>query len=84
VKDRIRRITAEYIKSSNSEIDDTQNLYTAGLKSLAAVRFMLALEREFDVEFPSSALTDGSLTTIDHIYALITLLEGDSLQYRTA
>ena len=37
-------------------LSDGDNLYDAGLKSLATLQFLLALEDEFGVEFPESML----------------------------
>lgn len=50
-----------------AQLSDDGDLYTAGLTSLATVGLMLALEDEFDVEFPDSMLsrkTFGSITSL--------------------
>ena len=51
-------------------VDSLQNhsdLYQAGLTSLATVGLMLALEDEFDFEFPDSALSRQTFSSIDSI-----------------
>ncbi len=49
------------------ELQDHSDLYHAGLTSLATVSLMLAIEEEFDIEFPDSMLgrkTFGSIEAI--------------------
>ena len=43
------------------------NLYDAGMTSHATVNVMLALEGEFDVEFPDELLSRGVFTSIASI-----------------
>ena len=48
-------------------LEETSDLYAAGLTSLATVGIMLALEDRFDIEFPESMLsrkTFGSVASI--------------------
>jgi len=54
-----------------SELADDQDLYEAGLKSMAAVHLMLALEDEFGIEFADSALHRGAFATVARIHSLI-------------
>lgn len=52
---------------SADELQDCSDLYHAGLTSLATVSLMLAIEEEFDIEFPDSMLgrkTFGSIEAI--------------------
>jgi acyl carrier protein len=51
-----------------------QNLRDAGLTSLDMVNLMLALEAEFDVEFPQSAMTPENFDTIAAIDALLAVM----------
>jgi acyl carrier protein len=44
-----------------------QDLYSAGLTSLATVGLMLALEERFEVDFPDSLLTRGTFRSIASI-----------------
>jgi acyl carrier protein len=51
----------------------TQNLREAGLTSLDMVNLMLAVEAEFDIEIPQSAMTPANFDTIAAIDSLVTL-----------
>ncbi len=48
-------------------LDDSQDLYAAGLTSFAAVQLMLALEDRFEIEFPENMLNRRSFASIDAI-----------------
>ena len=50
-----------------SDLQDDSDLYQAGLTSLATVGLMLALEDEFDVEFPDSVLSRKTFGSIEAI-----------------
>jgi len=56
--DQIRRILKEHGRLSKDimTLDESADLYQAGLTSHASVNVMLALEGEFDVEFPDHML----------------------------
>lgn len=56
------------------ELSDDSDLYHAGLTSLATVSLMLALEEEFDVEFPDSMLGRKTFGSIDAIVDAIDVL----------
>lgn len=45
------------LASDPQSLDDEADLYQAGMTSHASVNVMLALEGEFDVEFPDHMLT---------------------------
>jgi acyl carrier protein len=49
------------------QLADTADLYEAGLSSFASVQLMLALEDEFDVEFPENLLNRKSFSSIEAI-----------------
>jgi len=55
-------------------IDDGANLYAAGMTSHASVNVMLALEEEFDVEFPDTMLTRSAFESIDSIATSLSAL----------
>jgi len=63
-----------------SEISDGSDLYEAGLTSLATVGVMLALEEEFDIEFPDSMLSRKTFASIESLAAAVQRLiaKGDS------
>ncbi|PPD45803.1 MAG: acyl carrier protein [Methylocystis sp.] len=50
-----------------TQITPYANLYELGLTSFEAVRLLVAIEREFKVEFPSDALNRQSMTSIEAI-----------------
>lgn len=52
------------------------DLYRAGLKSLAVVRVMVALEREYGVEFRSDMLGRDTFSSIAAIERAISSLRG--------
>jgi acyl carrier protein len=62
----VRRLVAQYGQLSvNVEtISDSTELYAAGLKSFALIQLMLALEAEFDMEFPEHRLNRRSFSDI--------------------
>jgi len=59
-------------------IDSDADLYELGLTSHASVNVMLALEDEFDVEFPDEALKKSTFASIDNIEAVIARLTDSS------
>lgn len=65
----IKVILAKHGRLSNSveTLDEESDLYHAGLTSLATVGLMLALEDEFDIEFPDSMLSRRTFSSIGTI-----------------
>ncbi|MGZ8561991.1 MAG: acyl carrier protein [Candidatus Limnocylindria bacterium] len=53
------------------QLDDSADLYQAGMTSHASVGLMLALEDAFDVEFPDSMLTRGVFQSVASIAAAL-------------
>ena len=49
------------------ELSDSSDLYRAGMTSHASVVLMVALENEFDVEFPDGMLSREVFESIDSI-----------------
>ncbi len=66
---KVRGIISSHGRLSQSveNLKDDSDLYQAGLTSLATVGLMLALEDEFDVEFPDSALSRQTFSSIETI-----------------
>jgi acyl carrier protein len=59
------------------ELADGADLYAAGLSSFASVQLMLALEENFDIEFPDSLLNRKSFQSIDAIErSVASILDG--------
>jgi acyl carrier protein len=66
---KIREILAHHGRLSvdvNSLKDDS-NLHLVGLTSLATVGVMLALEDQFDIEFPESRLSRKTFESLESI-----------------
>jgi len=62
----IRTILREYghLPIEVDKIRDDDDLYQAGMTSHASVNVMLALEDEFDIEFPESMLAKGTFESV--------------------
>jgi len=58
MRDRIRSVLRQHAQLAQTieELSDEADLYRAGLTSHATVNVMLALEDEFEIEFPESLL----------------------------
>lgn len=56
-------------------ISDTSSLYDAGLSSYGTVNLMLALETEFDIQFPDMLLTRKTFETITSIASVVEALQ---------
>lgn len=68
-EDLIRDVLAQHGKLSAdaASINDTADLYAAGLTSHASVNVMLALEDAFDVEFSERMLRKSTFSSIASI-----------------
>jgi len=73
MKEIIRSLLAKHgnLPVAIDEVADGADLYDAGLSSFASVQVMLALEEEFDVEFPEHLLNRKSFSSIDAIAAAL-------------
>jgi len=69
MQDRIRAVLASQgrMPSDPQAIAADADLYELGLTSHASVNLMLALEDEFDIEFPDDALNKTTFATIASI-----------------
>ena len=69
VNDQIRTILGEHAKLSTdiASVGDGDDLYAAGMTSHASVTVMLALEDEWDIEFPQRMLKKGTFASVDAI-----------------
>jgi acyl carrier protein len=77
----IMELITEITGVTTDGIRSTDDLYNAGLKSLAAIRLIAALEDRFDIEFPETVLHRGAFSTIDRIRAtLVALLPSDTCE----
>ena len=73
MNERIREVVLQYgrLPGDSGRIADSDDLYRAGLTSHASVNLMLALEDEFDIEFPERMLKRQTFESIDSIRGAI-------------
>jgi acyl carrier protein len=78
MQDRIRRVLGEHGKMAvdAASVDSSADLYELGLTSHASVNVMLALEDEFDIEFPDSDLKKSTFATVDNLQSVVGSLVG--------
>ncbi len=76
----IRQLIAEHgrLPVDASTLSESQDLYTTGLTSFAAVQLMLALEDRFEVEFPETMLNRRSFASIAAIASCLRDLAPDA------
>jgi len=74
-KDRITAIASRMLlKRGVTTIPGSdENLRDAGLTSLDMVNLMLAIEAEFDIEMPQSAMTPDNFDTVAAMDALVSV-----------
>lgn len=74
--EKIRNVLEEHgrLPVSVSTLNNGDDLYQNGLSSHASVNVMLALEDEFDVEFPDSLLRKGTFQSVAAIRAALVSL----------
>jgi acyl carrier protein len=74
---KIRSILKEHGRLSKDadSLDPNADLYQAGMTSHASVNVMLALEGEFDVEFPDAMLKRNVFNSIASINAALSELQ---------
>jgi acyl carrier protein len=74
---KIRNILKEHGRLSKDAdaLDPNADLYQAGMTSHASVNVMLALEGEFDVEFPDAMLKRNVFNSIASISAALAELQ---------
>jgi acyl carrier protein len=78
VDETIRSILTEHgrLPVAVATIGNENDLFEAGMTSHATVNVMLALEDEFDVEFPESMLHKGTFESVAAIRAALVELTG--------
>ena len=69
MQDQIRDVLANHGRMAIDarEVDEQADLYELGLTSHASVDVMLALEEEFDIEFPEEVLKKSTFASIHNI-----------------
>jgi acyl carrier protein len=80
IDDRIRSVIGDYAKLSGDlgALADDDDLYAAGMTSHASVNLMLALENEFDVEFPDRMLRRSVFESVASIRAALLELTAEA------
>jgi acyl carrier protein len=77
VSETIRKILKDHgrldIDAASLKVDD--DLYDAGMTSHASVNVMLAIESEFDIEFPDQMLSRGVFESIQSISSAVSSLQ---------
>jgi acyl carrier protein len=75
---KIREILARHSRLDiNFEaLDSDADLYATGLTSLTTVNIMLAIEDEFDIEFPDSKLNRKTFQSIETLVDVVEELLG--------
>ena len=76
--DTIRDVLAEHgrLAVDVGSIDDTTDLFGAGMTSHASVNVMLALEDAFDIEFAEEMLKKSTFESIAAIRASVVEMQG--------
>ena len=66
INDRVREIVIQQgqLPVDAAQVSDNADLYALGLSSLRTVNIMLALEDEFDVEFPDESLSRRTFESV--------------------
>ena len=74
----IRNILAEHanLPVDVTKLSDKDDLYRAGMTSHASVNVMLAIEDEFDVEFPEAMLRKSTFESLAAIKVALGELTG--------
>ena len=77
LKQRIQRIVTETagLGADARNLGDSADLYQAGMTSYASVVLMIALENEFDLEFPDTMLSRNVFESVDSIADAIETLQ---------
>ncbi len=78
MENRIRQVLAAHgrLSTDAARLKSDDDLYAAGMTSLASVNVMLALEGEFNIEFPDQMLNRSVFSSIDAIAAALRKIDG--------
>lgn len=78
LRDTISKVLLEHghLINEPSSLDPRESLYDAGLSSHASVSVMLALEDEFDIEFPDALLNRSTFESIQSLEDALTQVLG--------
>jgi acyl carrier protein len=78
IAERVRRVLKEHgrLGRDAGQMSAEDDLYEAGMTSLASVNVMLALEGEFGIEFPDQMLNRSVFASVAAICAAVQELNG--------
>lgn len=73
MRDRVRTIVGSMnlVPVPIDGLSDEDNLFDAGMTSFGSVQLMLAIEEEFDIEFPNSLLTRKTFATLGGLISAV-------------
>ena len=73
MQERIRDVLATHGRMAIDprDVDGNADLYELGLTSHASVNVMLALEDEFDIEFPDEVLKKSTFASVSNIQQVV-------------
>lgn len=73
MRDRVRAIVGSMnlLPVPVDGLSDQDNLFDAGMTSFGSVQLMMAIEEEFDIEFPNSLLTRKTFATLDGLNSAV-------------
>ena len=81
MENRIRDILGKFgrLPVAIEQVKSNDDLYDAGLSSLATVNVMLAIEDAFDLEFPDQLLTRRSFQSIASLTGVVMGLKSSAV-----
>ncbi|KAA0073007.1 acyl carrier protein [Tardiphaga sp. P9-11] len=73
MRDRVRAIVGSMnlLPVPVDSLSDQDSLFDAGMTSFGSVQLMMAIEEEFDIEFPNSLLTRKTFATLDGLNSAV-------------
>jgi acyl carrier protein len=74
----IRTLVARHSVAGSAAVSDNADLYDAGLTSMASVNLMLALEEQFEIEFPEDMLQRKTFSSVAAISEAVRALRGEA------
>lgn len=71
IEETVRKVLTQLDILDSREIGLDSDLFDAGMTSLSSVKFMLALENAFDVEFPDELLRPESFSSVGAVSSCV-------------
>ena len=77
IRDRLRKIVKDHagLNLPLERIEDSTDLYRAGMSSQSSVVLMIAVEAQFGVEFPDAMLSRDVFSNIETIASAIETIQ---------